>query len=122
MSDWAGRMEVLKPPSAPLRRITVKVTRQSRKSRLQVVADATGLVSHSGSAPLADGGRRLREHKAGLEQARADLGESALVAWESGASLNKLATAAGVTPEVIVTATMKAHRKRGTGGGPSRGI
>ncbi len=30
MSDWAGRMEVLKPPAAPPRRITVKVTRQSR--------------------------------------------------------------------------------------------
>ncbi len=63
-------------------------------------------------APVADSGRRLREHRAGLEQARVDLGEAALIAWKSGASLNKIATAAGVTPEVIATATMKAHRKR----------
>ncbi len=64
-------------------------------------------------APLADAGQRLQAHRAGLEQARAELGAAALVAWESGVRLNKLATAAGVTPEVIVTATMKAHRKRG---------
>ncbi len=45
----------------------MKVTHQSRKSRLQVVADANGLVSHSGSALLAELADRL-----GLTQALGD--------------------------------------------------
>src|SRR6266851_976055 len=59
MSDWAGRMGVLKSSFPPPRRLTLKVTRQSRKSRLQVVADATGLVSHAGSALLVELADRL---------------------------------------------------------------
>lgn len=67
MSDWAGKMRVLDVLVPPPRRITLKVTHQSRKGRLQVVADATGLVSHSGSALLVGLADRL-----GLTQALGD--------------------------------------------------
>ncbi len=67
-------MGVLKPPFYPPRRFTLKVTRRSRKSKVQVVADATGVVSHAGSALLVELSDRLGLTRA-LGEAMADTRE-----------------------------------------------
>ena len=45
-------MGVSKLRCPPLRRITVKVTRRTYMSKVQVLADDTAVVSHAGSALL----------------------------------------------------------------------
>ncbi len=53
MSDWAWRMGLSKTLFYELRRITLKVQRDGRSFTVEVAADGEGLVSHAGTALLA---------------------------------------------------------------------
>jgi len=64
MSDWTGRMRVSNPLVPPPRRITLKVKRSRRKSKVQMVADDTTVVSHAGSVLLSELSDRLGLTKA----------------------------------------------------------
>jgi len=55
----SGENGGVEAPSTPLRRITVKVTRRTCTKKVQVVADATGVVSHAGSVVLTELADRL---------------------------------------------------------------
>jgi hypothetical protein len=53
MSDWAWRIGFAKDLVPELRRITLKVQREGRNFTVDVTSDGEGLVSHAGSALLA---------------------------------------------------------------------
>lgn len=63
-------MGVSKTPIPPLRRFTVKVTRRTYNKKVQVLADATGVVSHAGGVLLVELADRLGL-TAGLSEAMA---------------------------------------------------
>jgi Transposase DDE domain group 1 len=76
MSGWAWRIGVAKDLVPELRRITLQVQRDGRSFTVDVTSDGEGLVSHTGSALLAQVAdktgltRALSQHLAGMKERR----------------------------------------------------